>query len=144
MVIAAPEWPPLYQRPAGAARLDANAIGAFADGTMMPAMDQVTPRAETQRFRLAQACEAPLAISLAASVALMSGAWMLYPVLPVLADNLGVDESRIGLVMVAYTAPAIVLAPLFGIIADLHGRRWMLILGLALFALAGGAVALAP
>ena len=46
--------------------------------------------------------------------------------------------------MVAYTAPAIVLAPLFGILADLHGRRWMLVLGLALFGLAGAAAALAP
>src|SRR5262249_54130605 len=40
--------------------------------------------------------------------------------------------------------PAIVLAPLFGLIADLHGRRLMLILGLTLFALAGGAAAFAP
>jgi len=46
--------------------------------------------------------------------------------------------------MVAYTTPAIVLAPLFGLIADLHGRRLMLILGLTLFALAGGAAAFAP
>ena len=67
---------------------------------------------------------------------------MLYPVLPVLAADLRVDDARIGLAMAAYTAPAIVLAPLFGIIADLHGRRWMLIFGLALFGLArqrGGA-----
>jgi MFS family permease len=65
-------------------------------------------------------------------------------VLPVLAADLAVDKAHIGLAMAAYTAPAIVLAPLFGIIADLHGRRWMLIGGLALFGLAGGAASLAP
>jgi len=106
-------------------------------------MDQLIPRAQTQRFGVAEICNPPLAISFAASVALMSGATMLYPVLPVLAADLGVDDARIGLVMVAYTGPAIVLAPLFGLIADLYGRRWMLILGLALFALAGGAASLA-
>ena len=46
--------------------------------------------------------------------------------------------------MAAFTAPAIVLAPLFGILADLYGRRWMLVFGLAVFGLAGGAAAFAP
>jgi predicted MFS family arabinose efflux permease len=85
-----------------------------------------------------------LAITFATSVAVVSGASMLYPVLPVLAADLAVEEARIGLAMVAYTAPAIVLAPLFGILADLRGRRWVLILGLAVFGLAGGAAAAAP
>ncbi|MEA2936688.1 MAG: transporter, family, multidrug resistance protein [Alphaproteobacteria bacterium] len=109
-------------------------------------MDQLTPREQKppERWRLSHARRPPLAIAFAASVALMSGATMLYPVLPVIAADLAIDEARIGLVMVAFTAPAIVLAPLFGIIADLHGRRWMLILGLALFGLAGAAAALAP
>ena len=40
--------------------------------------------------------------------------------------------------------PAVVLAPVFGMIADLRGRRWLLICGLAIFALAGAAAALAP
>ena len=87
-------------------------------------MDQLTPRAQTERFGLAEIRRPPLAISFATSVALMSGATMIYPVLPVLAASLGIEESQIGLVMAAYTAPAIVLAPLFGLIADLHGRRW--------------------
>jgi ACDE family multidrug resistance protein len=72
------------------------------------------------------------------------GASLLYPVLPVLAGDLAVDPARIGLVMAAFTAPAVVLAPLFGMIADPRGRRWILIFGLALFGLAGSAVALAP
>jgi ACDE family multidrug resistance protein len=69
---------------------------------------------------------------------------MLYPVLPVLAADLKVEDARIGLAMAAFTAPAIVLAPLFGIIADLYGRRPLLIGGLALFGLAGAAASLAP
>jgi MFS family permease len=86
----------------------------------------------------------PLAIAFSTSVAVVSGATMLYPVLPVLAADLKVEDARIGLAMAAFTAPAIVLAPLFGIIADLYGRRPMLIGGLALFGLAGAAASLAP
>ena len=86
----------------------------------------------------------PLALAFATSVAVSGGASLLYPVLPVLAGDLGVDQTRIGLVMAAFTAPAVVLAPLFGMIADLRGRRWILIFGLALFGLAGSAAALAP
>jgi hypothetical protein len=88
-------------------------------------MDQLTSRAEAGHVGVAEICQPPLAITFATNVALMSSAWMLYPVLPVQAGDLAVDEPRIGLVMAAYTGPAIVWAPLFGIIADLHGRRWI-------------------
>src|ERR1700722_18294064 len=84
-----------------------------------------------------------LALAFATSVAVSGGASLLYPVLPVLAGDLKVDPTRIGLVMAAFTAPAVVLAPLFGMIADLHGRRWILIFGLALFGLAGSLAGLA-
>ena len=109
-------------------------------------MDQLTARdqAASVPTRFAGARRVPLAITFGTSVAVVSGATMLYPVLPVLAADLAVDEARIGLAMVAFTAPAIVLAPLFGILADRRGRRWMLILGLALFGIAGAAAALAP
>jgi predicted MFS family arabinose efflux permease len=108
-------------------------------------MDQATARLPVyDRLSVRDVYRGPLAIAFGASVAVVSGATMIYPVLPVLAQDLGVDESRIGLTMVAFTAPAIVLAPLFGVLADLYGRRWLLVLGLALFGLAGGAVALAP
>jgi ACDE family multidrug resistance protein len=86
----------------------------------------------------------PLALAFAASVAVSGGASLLYPVLPVLAGDLQVDPARIGLVMAAFTAPAVVLAPLFGMVADLRVRRWILIFGLALFGIAGSAAALAP
>jgi MFS transporter, ACDE family, multidrug resistance protein len=109
-------------------------------------MDQLTDRQRTvsDRIALRDIYRGPLAIAFATSIASVSGATLLYPVLPVLATDLKVDEAEIGLVMAAFTAPAIVLAPLFGILADLHGRRWLLVFGLALFGLGGGAAALAP
>jgi predicted MFS family arabinose efflux permease len=108
-------------------------------------MDQITEAGRrSDRIDFREVYRGPLAIAFAASIASVSGATLLYPVLPVVAADLAVDESRIGLVMVAFTAPAIVLAPLFGVMADLYGRRWFLILGLALFGLGGGAAALAP
>jgi MFS transporter, ACDE family, multidrug resistance protein len=109
-------------------------------------MDQLTDRQQTfsDRIPLRDIYRGPLAIAFATSVASVAGATLLYPVLPVLAADLKVAEAEIGLVMAAFTAPAIVLAPLFGILADLYGRRWLLVFGLALFGLAGGAAALAP
>lgn len=106
-------------------------------------MDQLTDRQRARPGRIAwrEIYRGPLAIAFASSIASVSGATLLYPVLPVLATELAVDESRIGLMMTAFTAPAIVLAPLCGILADLYGRRWLLILGLALFGTAGGAAA---
>ncbi len=85
-----------------------------------------------------------LAITYATSVAVSGGASLLYPALPAVASDLRVDPAEIGLAIAIFTAPAIVLAPLFGVLADLKGRRWLLILGLALFGAAGSAAALAP
>lgn len=109
-------------------------------------MDQLTDRQRTVpgRITLRDIVRGPLAIAFATSIAAVSGATLLYPVLPVLAADLKVSDADIGLVMAAFTAPAIVLAPLFGILADLHGRRWLLVFGLALFGLAGAAAAMAP
>ena len=86
---------------------------------------------------------APLAITFAASVASVSGVSLLYPALPVIARDLHVATSSIGMVIAAYTLPAIVLAPLFGVIADMKGRRWLLVVGLTIFAAAGAAATLA-
>lgn len=83
----------------------------------------------------------PFFISLATSVVTVSGVFLLYPVLPVIMAGLDVDESRIGLLMAAFTGPAVFLSPVFGILADLKGRRIVLIPGLFIFGLGGfGAV----
>jgi predicted MFS family arabinose efflux permease len=59
-------------------------------------------------------------------------------------QQLGVEPSAIGLVIAAYTLPAILLSPVTGVIADLQGRRPLLVGGLILFGLAGVAAGLAP
>lgn len=108
-------------------------------------MDQVTVRrVVAARIAWRDVYRGPLAIAFATSIAQVAGATLLYPVLPVLAADLAIDEARIGLVMAAFTAPGIVLAPLCGILADLHGRRRMLVYGLALFGIGGAAAAFAP
>lgn len=94
--------------------------------------------------RALTAYRGPLAITFATSVAVSTGSSLLYPVLPVVAADLQADASEVGLVMVAFTAPAVVLAPIFGVIGDRQSRKWMLIFGLALFGLAGSAAAFAP
>ncbi|MBI3079670.1 MAG: MFS transporter [Deltaproteobacteria bacterium] len=80
----------------------------------------------------------------ASSVAVIMGVNLIQPALPAMIEPFGVSASAIGLVIAVYTAPAIVLAPLFGIVADLYGRRLLLAWGLILFGLSGAAVALAP
>jgi MFS family permease len=55
-----------------------------------------------------------------------------------------VDEAAIGLVVTAYTLPAIFLTPFAGAVADLYGRRPLLFGGLVVYGLAGASVGLAP
>src|SRR6185503_13992226 len=47
-------------------------------------------------------------------------------------------------IMTLFTAPAIVLSPVFGVVADLYGRRLLLSLGLVAFGVFGTAMAFAP
>ena len=86
----------------------------------------------------------PLAIVYASSMALMMGVNFIQPALPALTGAFGVSDSELALVMTVYTGPAIFLSPLFGLVADLHGRRLLLAWGLVLFGLSGAAMAFAP
>jgi len=72
------------------------------------------------------------------------GVNFIQPALPAMMEPLGISESALGLVMTVYTAPAIFLSPLFGIVADLYGRRLLLAWGLVLFGISGAAITLAP
>ncbi len=74
----------------------------------------------------------------------MMGVSFIQPALPAMMAPFGISDSALGLVMTVYTGPAIVLAPLFGIAADLYGRRLLLAYGLILYGLSGTAIALAP
>ena len=79
-----------------------------------------------------------------ASVALVMGVNFIQPALPALIDPFGISDAALGLVMTALTAPAIFLAPVFGVVADLFGRRLLLAWGLIVYGVFGAAMALAP
>lgn len=85
-----------------------------------------------------------LSIVYAASISLMMGVNFIQPALPALTVPFGVSDSALSLIMTLFTAPAIVLSPIFGIIADLYGRRLLLSAGLMVFGIFGTAMAFAP
>jgi ACDE family multidrug resistance protein len=78
------------------------------------------------------------------SVALVMGVNFIQPALPALIQPFGISDAALSLVMTALTAPAIFLAPVFGVVADLFGRRLLLAWGLIVYGMFGAAMALAP
>jgi predicted MFS family arabinose efflux permease len=85
-----------------------------------------------------------LSIVYAASISLMMGVNFIQPALPALTVPFNVSDSALSLIMTVFTAPAIVLSPIFGIVADLYGRRLLLAGGLMIFGIFGTAMAFAP
>ncbi len=85
-----------------------------------------------------------LSLVFASSVALMMGVNFIQPALPALTQPFGTKDAALGLVMTMLTAPAIFLAPVFGVVADLYGRRLLLAWGLIFFGVFGTAMAFAP
>ena len=85
-----------------------------------------------------------LSLVYATSVALVMGVNFIQPALPAMTQPFGVSDAAIGLVMTMLTAPAIFLAPFFGVVADLFGRRPLLAWGLILYGIFGAAIAFAP
>jgi predicted MFS family arabinose efflux permease len=85
-----------------------------------------------------------LLIAFSTSIAVVMGMQLIYPALPAMMHGLHVDEAAIGLIVTVYTLPAVFLTPVAGAIADLHGRRPLLVGGMLLFGLAGCAVSFAP
>ena len=94
--------------------------------------------------RLAPEKARALSIVYAASITLMMGVNFIQPALPALSQPFHITDAQISWIMTLFTAPAIVLSPIFGIIADLYGRRLLLGLGLIVFGIFGAAMALAP
>ena len=80
-------------------------------------------------------------VILLGSVISPMGASLVSPLLDSLVGVYGVSEARIGLVMAAFTAPAIVAIPLVGLVSDRYGRKPVLTAGLATFGAAGAALA---
>lgn len=70
------------------------------------------------------------------------GTALLSPVLESLIDPFGVSATNIGLMVSVFTAPAIVMIPITGMLADRYGRRPVLLFGLLCFGGAGTAIAL--
>jgi MFS transporter, ACDE family, multidrug resistance protein len=85
-----------------------------------------------------------LSIVYASSIALMMGVNFLQPALPALTQPFNISDAQLSWIMTLFTAPAIVLSPIFGIVADLYGRRLLLGLGLITFGVFGTAMAFAP
>jgi ACDE family multidrug resistance protein len=85
-----------------------------------------------------------LSVVYASSMALMMGVNFIQPALPALTGPFAISDSALSLVMTVFTAPAIVLSPVFGVIADLYGRRLLLAGGLIVFGVFGTAMAFAP
>ena len=93
---------------------------------------------------LAPAKARALSIVYAASITLMMGVNFIQPALPALSQPFGITDAQLSWIMTLFTAPAIVLSPIFGVIADLYGRRLLLGLGLIVFGIFGAAMAFAP
>lgn len=94
--------------------------------------------------RLAPDKARALSIVYAASIALMMGVNFIQPALPALTEPFQVSDAQLSWIMTVFTAPAIVLSPIFGVIADLYGRRLLLALGMIAFGVFGAAMAFAP
>ena len=65
------------------------------------------------------------------------------PIFPKLTQELNITPKAIGWLISIFTIPGVVLTPVLGILADHVGRKRVLIPSLLLFAIAGGACALA-
>ena len=85
-----------------------------------------------------------LSIVYASSIALMMGVNFIQPALPALSQPFDVSDAQLSWIMTVFTGPAIVLSPIFGVIADRYGRRLLLALGLIFFGIFGTAIAFAP
>lgn len=65
------------------------------------------------------------------------GVGVLSPVLDSLIDPFGTTATNIGLLISVFTAPAIVIIPLAGFLADRYGRKPILLTALPLYGIAG-------
>jgi MFS family permease len=88
--------------------------------------------------------ERPFQLLILANALPPLGTALLSPVLESLIDPFGASTANIGLMMSMYTAPAIVMIPIVGVISDRYGRRPVLLFGLLCFGGAGTAIAFVP
>lgn len=67
----------------------------------------------------------------------ITGVSLVSPALPTIANSLGVDNAQIGLVVTAFTLPAIFILPFSGLLADNFSRRRVMGAGSLLVGLGG-------
>lgn len=84
-----------------------------------------------------------LQIIFAVTLTAVMGISSITPAFPRIVEELHISKTEVGMLIVAFSLPAIVLTPLLGILADRIGRKRILVPSLFLFGLAGGAGALA-
>lgn len=70
------------------------------------------------------------------------GTAVLSPVLDLLIEPFGTSTANIGLMISFFTAPPILVIPIAGLLADRYGRKPIIVASLALFGVAGSAIAL--
>ena len=86
-------------------------------------------------------------VTLALTIAVFAvgiDSYIVAAVLPAIADDLREPVAAVGLVASAYNLPQAIFAPVFGPFSDRRGRRAAMLLGLAIFAVAGAACVVAP
>ncbi|MEF8843009.1 MAG: MFS transporter [Haloarculaceae archaeon] len=69
------------------------------------------------------------------------GAALLSPILDSLIEPFGTSAADIGLLISFFTAPAIVVIPVAGVLSDRYGRKPILVAALVLFGVTGSAIA---
>jgi MFS transporter, ACDE family, multidrug resistance protein len=69
---------------------------------------------------------------------------LIYPAIPDILDDLGIDDGGAGFLVAAAALPGIAVAPLIGVAADRYGRKRVLVPCLVVFALFGALAAFAP
>lgn len=84
----------------------------------------------------------PFQLLLLANLNAPLGVALVSPLLDSLLGPFGVSPTRIGLMVTAFTAPSVVVIPLVGALSDRYGRKPILVGGLVLFGVAGGAISL--
>ncbi|WP_313693532.1 MFS transporter [Halorarum halobium] len=81
-------------------------------------------------------------VMVVSAAVVVTGEYLVSPLLVDLAVLYGVSEAEVGRFMVAILLPQILLVPVLGMVADRLGRRTVLVPGLVLFSVTGGALAL--
>lgn len=87
--------------------------------------------------------DAEMQIVMVATAIGVGGTFVVSPIVSDLTGPLAVSEAAAGQLITAFIAPSIVLVPAMGLLADRLGRKPILVAGLVIFGLGGGAVGLA-